>query len=359
MYPFARGKLIDPRAFHELASDLGLERGLLGQSTQERDIYSYHWGNGKTKLLIWSQMHGNEPSGTFALWRLMNRLQSGEFDELKGQLQIRMIPILNPDGTLKFSRLNAIGIDLNRDARSRSTPEIKALFKELWDWKADWAFNLHDQRNIFNVSGTSKPASIALLAPSVDESRKVTDTRKDVMKLVADCLPALEDHIPGHIARFTDEFYPRASGDVIQSLGVRCLLIESGAYPNDPLKEKPVEMNELLMVKALHSIASGSYKNADIRDYKNIPENDKKLVDLLIRNVVHKGTVCDIGFLYKEELKRNELRSKLLVTEVGDLSDHFGYREEDLRGEVLAGSFIPGKEPKSEHPLFDELLRYG
>ncbi len=359
MYPFAKGKLIDPKAFHKQAEKFGFEREQLTKSLLGRDIYSYRWGNGKKKVLVWSQMHGNEPSGSFALWGLMKKLKAGELDTLKDKIELRMIPILNPDGTLKFSRLNAIGVDLNRDARSRSTPEIKALFKEIWDWKADWAFNLHDQRNIFNVSGTPKPSSIALLSPSVDESRKLTKTRKDVMKLVADCLPSIEKHIPGHIARFTDEFYPRASGDVIQSLGVRCLLIECGAYPNDPMREKPVAMNELFLESALQSIANDSYRNADILGYQSIPENDKKLFDFLIRNVVYEDVVCDIGFLYKEELHRNELRSKLLVTEVGDLSDHFGHREEDLRGEVLGGTFLPGKEPKTDHPLFDELLRYG
>ena len=43
----------------------------------------------------------------------------------------------------------------------------------------------------------------------------------------------LEKIIPGHIGRYTDEFYPTATGDNFQKLGHNTILIEAGHYYND------------------------------------------------------------------------------------------------------------------------------
>jgi len=36
----------------------------IGQSVKQNSIYQVKIGSGKTKVLIWSQMHGNEPTTT-------------------------------------------------------------------------------------------------------------------------------------------------------------------------------------------------------------------------------------------------------------------------------------------------------
>lgn len=360
MSRFSKAKLIDPAAFHAEANKLSFESKELCRSPRGNAINLYEWGNGELKILIWSQMHGNEPTGTFALWDLMTELSEGLFDEIKSKVSLLMIPILNPDGTQAYSRFNAQGIDLNRDARSRSTVEMKAFFNLIKERRPDWAFNLHDQRNIFNVKSSPRSATLALLSPSFNEERALNETREDVMKLVASILPNLKAEAKGHISRFTDEFYPRATGDILQSMSIRTLLVESGAFPNDPLRNKARKLNHILMSEALYQISSGTYRDADISEYEKIPENDKNLFDLLIRNVVINEVVCDIGFLLKEKLtKKNELETSLVVSEIGDLKDCFGHLESDFRGELLEGEFIREKKVLSDHPLFLKVLQNG
>ena len=43
------------------------ETKVIGQSVLQKSIYHVKIGNGKTKILIWSQMHGNEPTTTKGL----------------------------------------------------------------------------------------------------------------------------------------------------------------------------------------------------------------------------------------------------------------------------------------------------
>jgi murein tripeptide amidase MpaA len=68
--------------------------------------------------------------------------------------------MLNPDGALNFTRVNANKVDLNRDAVDRKAKESKLLRKVLEDFNPEFCFNLHDQRTIFNVEGTKNPATI-------------------------------------------------------------------------------------------------------------------------------------------------------------------------------------------------------
>ena len=47
----------------------------------------------------------------------------------------------------------------------------------------------------------------------------------------------LQKIIPNFVGRYTDEFYPTATGDNFQKLGYNTILIESGHYPNDYQRE--------------------------------------------------------------------------------------------------------------------------
>jgi len=122
----------------------------IGKSVEERDIYLISMGSGKTKVFLWSQMHGDEPTATVALFDLFNFFSDETaFPELKKQLlsnlSIYIIPMVNPDGAEVFQRRNIVEIDLNRDVLMQQTPEAKIL-KEVFDsLKADFGFNLHDQ----------------------------------------------------------------------------------------------------------------------------------------------------------------------------------------------------------------------
>jgi hypothetical protein len=45
---------------------------IIGQSVLKKSIYTIKFGTGSTKILIWSQMHGNESTTTKALFDFIN-----------------------------------------------------------------------------------------------------------------------------------------------------------------------------------------------------------------------------------------------------------------------------------------------
>lgn len=81
--------------------------------------------------MLWSQMHGDEATATMALADIFGFLADTRTSELRSRLtrslSIVFVPMLNPDGAELFQRQNAVGIDVNRDARRLVTPEARAL----------------------------------------------------------------------------------------------------------------------------------------------------------------------------------------------------------------------------------------
>ena len=147
----------------------------LGESIEGRAIQAVTAGSGPTTVLLWSQMHGNESAATMSLADLIHWLATApESDSLRAQLAARltivMIPMLNPDGAERFIRENAVGVDINRDARRTATPEGRILKSVRDSIQADFGFNLHDQGT--HTAGDDGPlVAIALLAPAADEER--------------------------------------------------------------------------------------------------------------------------------------------------------------------------------------------
>ena len=125
-----------------------------GFSEENRDLVCYKFGSGPTNVLAWSQMHGNETTGTKALLDYISMLFTNvtELDYLLQSVSIYMIPVLNPDGADLFTRVNAKGVDLNRDAINFESLELKFLKAVLDQVQPKYCFNLHDQRNIFKIS---------------------------------------------------------------------------------------------------------------------------------------------------------------------------------------------------------------
>ncbi|HEY6142555.1 MAG TPA: peptidase M14, partial [Flavobacterium sp.] len=60
------GRYITLDSIESLLSKLNTNNQLevIGKSVQDRPIYKYQIGNGKIKVLLWSQMHGNEGTTT-------------------------------------------------------------------------------------------------------------------------------------------------------------------------------------------------------------------------------------------------------------------------------------------------------
>ena len=307
------------------------KKEIIGISEKGLPIYKISIGSGPKKVLAWSQMHGNESTGTKALFDLFNFFQSEEtvlrpiISKILTNCTMQFITILNPDGAVNFTRENANGIDLNRDAVNRSAVESTILRNELDLFKPNFCFNLHDQRNIFNVQGMSNPATISFLAPSEDAERTVTKGRKETMSVIVAMNKLLQQLIPNHIGRYTDEFYPSATGDNFQKLGYNTILIEAGHYKNDYDRDVVRKFNCFALIKGLYFIATtNSFSN--YKPYFDIPNNDKKFLDIIYKNVIDENkTTVDVGIQIKYELKNNKLTRVKLIENVGDLSNFHSY----------------------------------
>ena len=67
-----------PEEFYQILHRIPKQRlsiNELGKSAENRPIYSLKFGNGKTPILLWSQMHGNEPTATMALLDIFHLLE--------------------------------------------------------------------------------------------------------------------------------------------------------------------------------------------------------------------------------------------------------------------------------------------
>lgn len=319
------------------------ETNILGKSIEGRPIHSLSYGEGERKVLLWSQMHGNESTATMALFDLFNFLEGAAEDDfdfireaIRENLQLRFIPMLNPDGAERFERRNAQQIDINRDAVRQSSPEGRILKDARDEFNPEFGFNLHDQNRYYNVEGSSLPATISFLAPAYNEAREVNAVRSKAMKVIVGMDRLLQQVVPGQVGKYDDSFEPRAFGDNIQKWGTSTILIESGAYAGDPEKQYLRQLNFMILLNALHGIATENYLDYTVEQYQAIPDNDSKLVDLLIRNVeivaVDSSYRTDIGIKNSEHFLDSLILMEGNIVDWGDLSVYFGHKEIEAGG---------------------------
>lgn len=349
---FKHAQVVDLIKKYQASQDLQVKQ--IGQSVQKRAIYELIYGAGNKKVMLWSQMHGDEPTATMALFDLFNFLEgkNDQFDALrsllKSHLTIHFIPMLNPDGAEVYTRRNAQHIDLNRDARDTATPEGKLLRQQAALIKPQFGFNLHDQNIYYNVPGTKTPVTISLLAPAYNWERDINEVRGNAMKIIAGMHQLLQDYIPGAVAKYDDEHSPRAFGDSFQKWGTSTILIESGAFAGDSEKQQIRKLNFIVILNALMQIAQDSYQQFAISAYQQIPFNASQLHDVILRRVstVSKGLPLkvDIAIRRDEITVNDDYHVKGYVEDIGDLRDFYGYDDLDLSGFELVEAKVYDKQ---------------
>ena len=332
---------------NRLKSDPQFKVKELGKSVEGRSIHLISIGSGKTDVLLWSQMHGDEPTATMALMDIFNFFsQKNEFEDLKNllkkELTIHFIPMLNPDGAEKYQRRNALGVDLNRDALRLQNPESQILKMVRDSLNAEWGFNLHDQSRYYSAGRQAKTASISFLAPAYNYEKNINEVRKNAMRLIGVMDNVLQKYIPGKTARYSDEFEPRAFGDNITKWGTSTILIESGGLENDPEKQYLRKLNFVILMSAFQAIADRSYLNKGLDIYQRLPFNRSGAFnDLTLRKAnVEKGGriyILDIAFRQNEidEKGYNQFYYNASISDIGDLSTSYSYEELDASGYKL------------------------
>lgn len=345
------------RHFFSENSDWTFDQGF---SVEKRPIYRISAGSGNQKIVFWSQMHGNEATGTYALSDMLTYLsREGQlFEALKKHYTLVFIPMLNPDGAERFSRYNALGSDLNREGLKTISPETEFLKKTL-DGSTVLAFNLHDQRNIFSVGRSSIPASLSLLAPSTITTKGL-EARKHSIHLISAALEKFTDQEIRYVARFSDEYYPKAMGEWCLDRGISAILVEAGGYHNDPHRNFARSLMTRFLLYCLENLLTKNKRHKNL--YQLLPANAQSLRDLVLRNVRMQSPsgeiVFDVAFTIKYMSDQKQWR--WMIDEIGDLGMIYGYKEVDLKSEasIFYQTFSPGeflnvnKLPKSWHQWF-------
>jgi protein MpaA len=116
----------------------------LGKTVQGRDINAIIYGTGAKRVLIFGGIHGDEPHTTVlarALAVNMNR------DTLPPDLTVVIVPDVNPDGLMAATRVNANGVDINRNFPSKT-------------WRSDYT----EQKRYPGTQPSSEPETRAILA---------------------------------------------------------------------------------------------------------------------------------------------------------------------------------------------------
>ncbi|QYN49009.1 peptidase M14 [Apibacter sp. ESL0432] len=314
----------------------------IGRSELNKPIYKLTLGKGPKNILLWTQMHGNETTGTLSCLDLLKFFENENncSHEILSKFTLDIIFMLNPDGAEIWTRRNRLGIDINRDFLTASSIEMQVLKKTASEKKYDLAFNLHDQRTIFGVEGKKEPATLAFLSPSESVDRKVTETRKKSMGLIADIYKEISKLIPNKISRFTDEFYPRSVGDNFQKLGIPTILFEGGHFPKDYYRQKTRRYFTLSLITALYYASFKDEWQKGYELYNEIPNNSLSFIDIIYRNVrirEDKKETVDIGIQYVEKITKgeNELSFIAKIEDIGDLSFMYGHEEIDADGRCI------------------------
>ncbi|MFI0426903.1 MAG: M14 metallopeptidase family protein [Flavobacterium sp.] len=307
----------------------------IGKSVQQRSIYQVKIGTGKTKILIWSQMHGNEPTTTKGLFDFFNFLASNTVESIriKSQYTLLCVPMLNPDGAFAYTRENANAIDLNRDAFSATQPEMKLLKALYEDFRPDYCYNLHDQRTIFGTTGLNLPATISFLAPAFNEKRDYNLVRLKAISIINRMNDALSQYIPNQIGRFDDSYNVNCTGDYFTTQNTPTILFEAGHYPNDYKRE---ESRKYIFIALLSSFFD-NYENVvvdnELQKYLRIPQNNKCFFDFIYKNVkiIDNSVEKIINFAaqYQEILVDDEIHFEAIISKISDLENYSGHVEYD------------------------------
>ncbi|WBL20802.1 M14 family zinc carboxypeptidase [Zunongwangia sp. HRR-M8] len=333
-----------------------VELSKIGFSVNKEPIHLLKIGNGNTKVLAWSQMHGNESTTTKAILDVFNALINNDSADLKvilDHITLYCVPMLNPDGARKYTRFNYNNVDLNRDAQHLTQPESRILRKIFEEVKPDFCLNLHGQRTIFSAGLTNKSAVMSFLTPAEDQERNITPKRLESMKVIAQIAEDLKAALPGQIGRYDDGFNLNCTGDTFQSEGVPTILFEEGHFPNDYTRETTREFAVASIFSSLRSIATKSYLNFSGDDYFKIPENGKKFNDILIKNVRIKDGIFDVSIQYSEKLVGEKIEFVPKIENISPKIDKYGHREIEGEGKILE---LVGEKSLVENVVVDKLL---
>jgi beta-lactamase class A len=337
-----------------------LHREEIGRSVDGRPIQLVRFGAGPVRVLLWSQMHGDETTASRALADIFSLIATHpdhpRVREWAQRLTVLAVPMLNPDGAEMHRRRGTHGIDINRDARLLATPEGRALKAVQERFSPQFGFNLHDQNPRSRVGTTPRLAAMSLLAPPPDSDATRTPSFIRALHLTAHIARELAPLVGEHLTRYDDSYNARAFGDGMQSWGVSTVLIESGSWRNDEAKHYLRKANFVALAAALDAIGRDAYADAPVELYSTLPPNGRAVNDLVIRggSVVLPGTPP-----YRADIAVDGAAvGGPAVTQIVDIGDLLGAAARDTidaTGLFIHVRPVDGGPPSLQPGVFPEL----
>ena len=336
---------------------------IIGQSVLGKPIYKLQFGTGKTKILMWSQMHGNEATTTKALFDFINFLHSNtkESNAVLDNFTFCMLPMLNPDGAKLYTRENANEIDLNRDAQNLSQPESVVLRKTFETFQPYYCYNLHDQRTIYGAGDNGDSATVSFLAPAFNENRDINEVRIKAMNVIVAMNTTLQQFIPNQVGRFDDSFNLNCVGDTFQYLNVPTILFEAGHFANDYEREITRKYIFIALVSGIKFLHENDIVLNEIGDYLKIPQNKVVFYDFVYKNVKinydSNKKIINFAAQFNEVLNNEKVTFEAEIAQVDNLENYFGHVEIDAKGETYTDgeSNFPILEKKANFYLGESI----
>lgn len=128
-----------------------LQVDTIGKSVQDRNLYALKFSTSefgkdtsKIKVLIFAQQHGNEQSGKEGALLLAQELIKPENQYLLDNLDLALIPQVNPDGSEANKRRNGNSSDLNRSHLTLFEPELIALHRLFDNYLFEVNMDVHE-----------------------------------------------------------------------------------------------------------------------------------------------------------------------------------------------------------------------
>ncbi len=351
------------RLTREAAIPVGFDQ--VGKSDEGRALNSLRFGRGKRRVLVWARQHGDEPDCTAGLCAVLLELllRPTEPDNalILDRLDLAVLPMVNPDGVARFTRRNAQGIDINRDAVARATPEGSAIIalKEAFD--PEYCFNLHDMNPRKSANGRHLVALAFQAGPF--EQRDIDNPVRLKAKAICGLMTQTARlHAPDGISRYTADYMPTAFGDSMMRWGVSSILIEAGGWRPDAGGDDFVRrLFALALHRGLYAIAAAEDATPSGDLYETIPfDSTTYFCDV----VLEKGTIinghgrppfrADLAFNVNTETGRTgiPLRPVSTIENLGDLGHQLGIQRLSVADHVI----LPGLTAIDPAVRFDKDL---
>jgi hypothetical protein len=127
------------------------------------------------------------------------------------------------------------------------------------------------------------PATISLLAVAGDAQGTLTPGRARAKRVCARLARALSELVPGGIARYDEDWNPRAFGDNLTAWGTPVVLIENGGLPPGRPPSDRTRLDYVALLAALQGLARDDLAGEDPSLYDGLKRNREELrVDVLL-----------------------------------------------------------------------------